>query len=386
MDIVKTGVRGSIRPLKRHKSRINLACLMLGLAPLLSFGQEKKDTQFTITGDIKGLADNELVFLTDVSNPTDTVAKVPAKGQHFVLSGHVAEPNLYELNLGSAKTKAPLFMGNDNISVSGSQEDLKGLAAKGSPSNDDFVEFQKVFNPYFTRINSVMQLANSPEGVKVRDSLFKIYKRVADSTMNQLDVFVADKRSSYVSPFVMVVLNQLSEDVGRQLKRYNTLTPEVQKGYYGQYLKSKLDEASIGAIGTDAMDFTQTDTSGRAVSLSSFKGKYVLLDFWASWCGPCRMENPNVVSTYKRFKDKNFTVLGVSLDKSKEPWLKAIKDDGLAWTQVSDLKYWYNEAALKYHIQSIPQNFLIDPNGKIVGKNLRGPDLQAKLCELLGCN
>ena len=365
---------------------MNRFCWVLGLMPLLSFGQEKKDTQFTITGDIKGLADSALVFLTDVSNPTDTVAKAPVKGGHFVLSGHVAEPNLYELNLGSAKTKAPLFMGNDNISINGSQDDLKGLVAKGSPSNDDFVEFQKEFNPYFTRINGVMQQANSPEGMKVKDSLFKIYKRVADSTMNLLDAFVANKRSSYVSPFVMVVLNQLSEDVGRQIKRYNSLTPEVQKGFYGQYIKNKLDEASIGALGTDAMDFTQSDTSGRSISLSSFKGKYVLLDFWASWCGPCRMENPNVVSTYRKFKNKNFTVLGVSLDKSKEPWLKAIKDDGLAWTQVSDLKYWYNEAALKYHIQSIPQNFLIDPNGKIVGKNLRGPDLQAKLCELLGCN
>jgi alkyl hydroperoxide reductase subunit AhpC len=98
------------------------------------------------------------------------------------------------------------------------------------------------------------------------------------------------------------------------------------------------------------------------------------------------MENPNVVSTYKKFKDKNFTVLGVSLDKAKEPWVKAIKDDGLAWTQVSDLKYWYNDAATKYHIQAIPQNLLVDPTGKIVGRNLRGPDLQAKLCELLGCN
>src|SRR6185503_15033699 len=112
LDIVKTGVRGSIRPLKRHKSRINLACLMLGLAPLLSFGQEKKDTQFTITGDIKGLADNELVFLTDVSNPTDTLSQGHAKAGHFVLKGHVQEPNLFELNLGSAKNKAPIFMGN----------------------------------------------------------------------------------------------------------------------------------------------------------------------------------------------------------------------------------------------------------------------------------
>jgi len=98
------------------------------------------------------------------------------------------------------------------------------------------------------------------------------------------------------------------------------------------------------------------------------------------------MENPNVVATYYKFKDKNFTVLGVSLDKAKDPWVKAIQDDGLAWTQVSDLKFWYNDVAVKYHIQSIPQNFLIDPSGKIVGRNLRGADLQAKLCELLGCN
>src|SRR6185503_8438437 len=119
LNIVETEVRGSIRPLKRHKFRINRFCWVLGLMPLLSFGQEKKDAQFTITGNIKGLTDNELVFLTDVSNPTDTVAKASAKGEQFVLNGHVAEPNLYELNLGDAKTKAPLFMGNDNISLSG---------------------------------------------------------------------------------------------------------------------------------------------------------------------------------------------------------------------------------------------------------------------------
>jgi peroxiredoxin len=145
-------------------------------------------------------------------------------------------------------------------------------------------------------------------------------------------------------------------------------------------------QAGPNPVGSVAPDFSQADPNGTPVSLSSFKGKYVLVDFWASWCRPCREENPNVVSNFNRFKNKNFTVLGVSLDRAKEPWVQAIADDNLTWTHVSDLKFWNNDVAKMFSIGSIPQNFLVGPDGKIVAKNLRGPALEATLCQFLGCN
>jgi len=341
---------------------------------------------FTIQGKVVGLAENSAVFVTDASNPTDTVASGSVKGGQFVLKGHVSEPNLYEVNFSSAQKKLPVFLGNDKMTMNGEVGNIAQIKTAGSPSNDDFMAFQAMFQPYFIRLNGILTESKSAADAATRDSLFKIYKRLTDSIFVTVDQFISKRSNSYVSSFVLVVVNQLTEDYMAQEKRLHSLSVDVQKGYYAQYLSPLLEKASIGAVGTDAIDFTQNDTAGHAISLSSFKGKYVLVDFWASWCGPCRMENPNVVATYRKFKDKNFTVLGVSLDKAKEPWVKAIKDDGLAWTQVSDLKFWYNEAAAKYHIESIPQNLLVDPNGKIVARNLRGVALQEKLCELLGCN
>ncbi|MDI9358534.1 MAG: TlpA disulfide reductase family protein [Phycisphaerales bacterium] len=144
-----------------------------------------------------------------------------------------------------------------------------------------------------------------------------------------------------------------------------------------------LPYSDVPAVGTVAPNFTQNDINGNPVSLSSFRGKYVLLDFWASWCGPCRMENPNVVEAYKKFHSDKFTIIGVSLDKSKDAWKSAVTTDGIQWTQVSDLQFWRNAVAVLYNINSIPMNFLINPEGVIIAENLRGDELERTLANTL---
>lgn len=358
---------------------------ILLLAPFIAFSQSGPQKGFSITATLKGLTENELVTINDMNNTDDTLGRTKVKNGAFVLKGIVEEPNLVTINFHSSQKKLMLFLGNEQVNITGDVVNLQSVSVKGSVFHNDFSDFQRTFNPRFQKITEMNQQIGGKPNLQRNDPLLIAYQNELLNTSNTIDSFVQLKKDRPIAPFTLLVTVELEPDPAKLEKRFASLSNEMKGSFYGKILDAQMADARFGAIGSDAITFVQNDTAGNPVSLESFRGKYVLIDFWASWCKPCRMENPNVVAAFNRFKGKNFTVLGVSLDRSKENWLQAIKDDKLDWTHVSDLKFWSNEVAVKYRVQGIPINYLIDPQGKIVGKNLRGSDLHMKLCELLGC-
>lgn len=356
------------------------------LFPLVAFAQTNP-AGYTISGKLAGIADGTEIRLIR-NGENEEIAKATFVKGSFLLKGSVTEPVLCFLVIGDG-SPVELYVENSKITISNDKEHAGKYLIKGSVSHGDFINFIDNFLPLFQQLNSLANTINSMKEGPDREGLMNTYNGTKQSIQTAIDRYVKDKPNSMVTPFVLNVTSQFYDDPLLLEKRFKKLSPSVKSSETGKELEQLIAVQKIGAVGTQALDFIQPDTLGQPLSLSSFHGKYVLVDFWASWCGPCRNENPNVVENFNRFKDKNFTVLGVSLDKpgQKEKWMEAIHHDSLSWSHVSDLQFWNNAAAKLYRISQIPQNLLIDPTGKIVGRNLRGLALQTKLCELLGgCN
>ena len=304
-----------------------------------------------------------------------------------VLEGEVAMPSVYYLSVLGKRAKTLVFVENTEMTVTGKADSLNLVKIAGSATHDEYetvnskvMEVSKKYMALYNESRAANAAGDTTKGRVLMEQVQKLYESVG---VMQED-FVKTHPASYVSPYFLTSL-QYGKDVDELEAMVNSLDSKLDSVQAIIDIKVQIAAMKKVAVGQIAPDFTQNDADGNPVKFSDIysKNELTLIDFWASWCGPCRGENPNVVAVFNEYKDKGFSVFGVSLDKDKDKWLKAIEDDKLTWDHVSDLAYWQNAAAKLYAVRSIPSNLLVDKTGKIVAKNKRGEELGQFVGEFL---
>jgi peroxiredoxin len=362
-----------------------IICLILSFVSLsvnskVQIVPKKGLSGYIIKGNIKDLKAGE-VYLRPIYDKKCTDSAQVVNGQ-FVFKGHVDSPNKVILSTDDFSWETMLYLENNTITISGSTSNYIIKGSKLQTLYEQYKNSQKAFQNQFINLNSELLAAKTKGDQTAVVSINKRYDELQSKKDDAECKYIMSHPSSYLSADMIIpYISKEASTRNKISKLYNALSDNVKNSYFGKIIEKRMIER-YGMVSYKAPSFTIPDINGKNISLSDYKGKWVLVDFWASWCVPCRRENPNVLKAYNKFHSKGLEVLSISNDTDRDAWMKAVKDDKLPWTQASDLKGTKSDVSLAYKVNVIPMNFLINPDGLVIASSLRGTQLEATLAEI----
>ncbi|MFY8212883.1 MAG: redoxin domain-containing protein [Flavobacterium sp.] len=384
--------------MKSQLLRFSRFILLLTSALLVFSCNKAGENEYIITGTIKGV-DGKKVYLEvqdDMTGAFKTLDTVVVEGGKFTMKGSAKESDINLIQIESVEGKIPFILENGDIEMDINKDSLSLVKVTGTYNNDELTAYRELGSAIqkkmmkFQKDNMAkMNLAQQKKDTATINALSKEYFKFQKDFAAQSEEYVKKHPKSFISLLLIESFFQQMVEPAKITTYFNGLDKELKANKHGKKIKSQLDlinkpAAPAGvAVGAMAPDFSAPDPNGKMVSLKQCMGKVTLIDFWASWCNPCRAENPNNVAMYNEFHAKGLNIIGVSLDKDAAKWKEAIAKDKLTWPQISNLKYWDEPIRVTYGVESIPATFLLDANGTVVAKDLTGAALKAKVAELL---